>query len=380
MIRLPLVYFILPVLIISNPNVAWSNAGPVASSGTLSGEPVVRTSILIEKEDLLIDFRSLKSSLEVRVNATYHLSNPGSAEEIELAFAFGSEGTSQHEIQVNGGKIGGAVTADEDFPVSENWFPPRTTPALDDWETPLRFSMWGKVKPLLFKAEIPPGKSTLEVSYVESARVYYAQPALLRQFIYILAPARGWSDFKNLNLRVIPPEGWQIAASLPLNPHNDSLVGDFRELPADAIAFTLRPHVSSVYSWGSRHRIWILPAGWLLLMLMLWRRNQSLFLAANASCEGAESVLPKTQMIPKIIWFSLMMASLAGGVVFIMTFGLEVIFPMSDFDQMLKAKLGIGGGYVKGLLYIIAFVGSFICTFAVSLILSLAQHHRICHR
>ena len=85
-------------------------------------------------------------------------------------------------------------------------------------------------------------------------------------------------------------------------------------------------------------------------------------------------------MIPKIIWFSLMMASLAGGVVFIMTFGLEVIFPMSDFDQMLKAKLGIGGGYVKGLLYIIAFVGSFICTFAVSLILSLAQHHRICHR
>lgn len=365
---------ILLILFISlvEANLVWSNAGPVETGGVLIGEPVGFTAVRIEREELEIDFRSLNESLDVRVQATYHLFNPRSLEPLELAFAFGSKHHRDHEIKINGQRVEGK-RADPDFNVSEHWFPPRTTPPLRDDETPLTFGAWQGVNPLLFRAEIPEGISELEVTYVEPVKVLFARPAMFRQFVYIFAPARNWAGFGDLKLSILLPEDWEAATNLALDPGANSLRGTFNGLPDDALAITLRPKVSPIYHWVERNRLVIMAMVMIVVSFVTWWRLRRAFLRKPATRKGEPDETAFRRSLITGVWNSVFTGLMIGGCFFLVTFGLDLVIPMAPSELNLSANLGVSDGYAS-LLWLVASVMMTILASSFSLVMSVAQY------
>ena len=108
---------------------------------------------------------------------------------------------------------GKLADSDKIYPL---WWPPKTTPPLRGGSRPLRFGGWSSIRPLVFDLTIPTGTSVLTVSYTEKVKIIFARPAMFRQFAYILAPAKSWSSFKDLNLSIRVPDGWEMATNLNL--------------------------------------------------------------------------------------------------------------------------------------------------------------------
>lgn len=74
------------------------------------------------------------------------------------------------------------------------------------------------------------------------------EPTVVRQFAYVLAPARTWNAFGGLDVTVHVPPGWRAAASPTLTRDADTLHATFGDLPADAISMAVQPP-------PTRHRI-----------------------------------------------------------------------------------------------------------------------------
>lgn len=58
---------------------------------------------------------------------------------------------------------------------------------------------------------------------------------------YILNPAANWNDFKNLNIKIIPPESspYVVESSIELNKEGNIYTASFESLPEDDLTFTL---------------------------------------------------------------------------------------------------------------------------------------------
>ncbi|HEX8299089.1 MAG TPA: hypothetical protein VF594_07995, partial [Rubricoccaceae bacterium] len=99
---------------------------------------------------------------------------------------------------------------------------------------------------LRFVLEIGPGLHRIRVRYRVQAGSFDLGDNANRtwQVGYSLAPARLWAGFGQLDVAVLAPAGWDVAASLPLRDEPDAegerLVGRFAGLPGDVLAVSTR--------------------------------------------------------------------------------------------------------------------------------------------
>lgn len=77
------------------PSMASANIGP-RWWGDRSAEPLGLKGVDIIRETLTIDLRPLADVQPVKVDAFYHLNNPGTAKKIDLLFITGVTGVSPH--------------------------------------------------------------------------------------------------------------------------------------------------------------------------------------------------------------------------------------------------------------------------------------------
>ena len=230
----------LALVVLMLPAVARANVGPPSSGGHVVAEPVGIVDVAITRETLTIDLRPLAENGLAQVEAVYHLHNRGPEKTLDLLFASGSASVTGFQVWLGGQQVASAPAKDTTLPAS--WQAPRETPGLDDGTglEYLRYQSRG-VTPLAFTVVVPSGPHDLRVRYAaEAATHFHGNPTVYRQFAYVLAPARAWSEFGGLDVTIHLPENWRAACAPALNREGDALKGRFADLPADAIALTLQ--------------------------------------------------------------------------------------------------------------------------------------------
>lgn len=337
----------------------YGNAGPSETTNVIVGEPIGLTKVAIGREDLEIDFRSLASGGEAQVTATYQLVNASATETLQLAFAFGSDASHSHTIEMDGVAVTGKW-ADSDRDLPSKWWPPKTTPPLRGDSRPLRFGGWSSIRPLVFDLTIPAGTSVLTVSYAEHVKIIYARPAMYRQFAYILAPAKSWSSFQDLNLSIRVPEGWEMATNLNLKKSLDTFSGRFESIPVDAIEFTLRPPIDTRLFVIQRYRSYAILALFMLVIVGSWRRGRKKILASRDQPAGRSHDQPSLAHHAKnIVVQAIVAAFVIAFSSYWVSLGLGVLFPMSSSEESIRRELGLSDGYTQ----IFIFFGIVLLTF-----------------
>jgi hypothetical protein len=228
----------------ANANVARPWGG-----GQIVGEPAGVSAALISHEDLVIDLRGLEHvGGLVDVTASYDLENRGAAEHLDLVFASGASDLKKLRVTFDGGVI--ATRVDRTVTIPLTWQAPARTPRPDGMGTLLyELDPSESAAPVLFSIDLPPGRHRLSVSYSADAMVHrIGEPTVVRQFAYVLAPARTWNAFGGLDVTVHVPPGWGAAASPTLTRDGDTLHAMFGDLPADAITM-------AVQAPPTRHRV-----------------------------------------------------------------------------------------------------------------------------
>lgn len=346
--------FILLFQVICSVGLVFGNSGPFETSARIVGEPIGLTSVAIVREDLEIDFRPLSDYARVGVKAVYQLENPKDVERLSIAFAFGSDRNVNHRVRFNGVEVVG-VKKLEDREIIKQWWPPEYTPALRPKGAPIRFGGWRPIEPLQFDLEIPVGRSTLEVSYEEEAKVVFGRPSMYRQFAYILSPAKSWASFQDLNLVVHPPADWEMVSSFDLEVDGATLVGQFDSLPADNLAFTLRPAVPWVYLFVTEYRIAVVCVIAVLILAFHWRSGRATLKRYREKEQEIDAPSFKNVSL-NILGSAFASALLLGGTVFFFTIGLYFVFPMSDAENLYRSKLQLSDGYRSIALFFLAVI------------------------
>ncbi len=231
---------------------AEANAGAPWSGGSRAGEPGGIGVVRIAHEELVIDLRPLvEPDGLVSVAATYHLENPGGEQRLDLVFAAGS-GTTDFQVVLDGRSVPFTPTTAEALP--ESWRAPGTTPLFDGGE--LQYHLVGEEESMSFQLVVPPGGHDLAISYRADAASYrHGDPTVLRQFAYVLSPARTWAGFGGLDVSVHLPAGWNAAVTPAMDRDGDTLRRVFEDVPADAIALTVQAPVGNYWLVAS-------AAGW----------------------------------------------------------------------------------------------------------------------
>ncbi|HSK05155.1 MAG TPA: hypothetical protein VK932_28090 [Kofleriaceae bacterium] len=214
-----------------------ANVGAPWWGGTPAGEPLGIDAIHIAREDLVIDLRPLATAGGlVSVAATYHLDNPSAEKHLDLVFATGSIDVA-FQVTLDGRPVPSTATSGASLP--ESWRPPRTTPLFDDGELP--YELRGEAIPVGFRIDVPPGRHALAISYrADAVRYHRGDPTILRQFAYVLSPARTWAGFGGLDVTIHVPPGWRAAVTPAMPRERDTLRAAFAAIPADAIAITVQ--------------------------------------------------------------------------------------------------------------------------------------------
>ncbi|MFN8424271.1 MAG: hypothetical protein U0470_13145 [Anaerolineae bacterium] len=268
---LALIALITAALIAAAPCPAAANAGVPSYGGVPVGEVGGLDGVRIVSETLAIDLRpvdvvgspflsgtttamfgsrgSTFLGASARVTATYQVANSGMARAADLRFAHGADRVTDFVVAVDGRRIDGAAVEEN---VPEDWRAPRYTPGPDGPESFLYVDENGDngsgvatPRPWAFRATLPAGPSTLTVTHRADAGVYLAAPLIVRQFAYILAPARTWDGFGTLDVVVDVPAGWLAWSAPALERRGDRLVGRFEGVPADALALSVQPAQSA---------------------------------------------------------------------------------------------------------------------------------------
>lgn len=346
--------YLLLLQVILSVGLVFGNSGPFETSARIVGEPIGLTSVEIIREDLEIDFRPLADYERVGVKAVYQLDNPKDVERLSIAFAFGSDSNVNHRVRFNGVEVVG-VKKLEDRDITEQWWPPEYTPALRPEGSPIRFGGWRPIEPLQFELEIPEGRSTLEVSYEEEAKVVFDRPSMYRQFAYILSPAKSWASFRDLNLVIHPPADWEIVSDCDLEVDGATLVGQFDGLPADNLSFTLRPTVPWVYLFVTEYRVAMVCVITVFILAFHWRTGRATLKRYRDQGQGIEVPSFKNVSL-NILGSALASALLLGGTVFFFTIGLYLVFPMSDAENLYRSKLQLSDGYRSIALFFLAVI------------------------
>ncbi|HIF31666.1 MAG: hypothetical protein ABGX22_26655 [Pirellulaceae bacterium] len=306
-----------------------ANAGPTTTALTVVAEPVGIKDVRIAHETLTIDLRPVATGGMAKVKATYELRNDGGEQELDLLFAFGSLDNSDCVVTLNEKSIFGTL---KKTPMPKDWMPPAVTPGLAGTVALSYGGGWSSVIPLLFSIVLPSGPSKLTVSYRAGVKHTFARPAMFRQFAYMLAPARSWAGFGRLDLKIHTPRGWSVATTPKLQQVGALLKGTFDDVPADAIAVTLRPPVASSYQTvKNASRLFFVLIG-ISGAAVCWRAG------------GAKSGRDFLNFVRSAG------IGLAYGIVvfisgMIATWGPDQIFPMTAAERLLVDSLGLSDGY-----------------------------------
>jgi hypothetical protein len=197
--------------------------------GHLVEEPGGIAEVLITHEDLTIDLRPLAEGQPARVEVSYRLHNPGAAKQARLAFVSGTDVVQHFEVRLNDRVI-------VESPGRQ--YRERSGPDIENVSLP-------------FDVEIPPGASTLTVHYRARATTRGdLGPTATRLFPYVLAPARAWGSFGDLDVIVFVPEGWESSATPSLQREGNILRGHFDGLPADRLDIVVRGPVPALFCWA----------------------------------------------------------------------------------------------------------------------------------
>lgn len=250
----------LAVLVLLGAPPARANIGP-RWWGNYGSEPLGGLeAVAITRERLAIDLRPLALTQPAGVEATYHLYNSGAARRLDLLFVAGSDEVADFEVRLGERLLESRpVPRDEllrrwnEMPAS--WKPPREMPGIDQpttYYTPIRAPHEG-IALLAFAVNLPSGPSTLQVRYrtriAGSAEGSY--PTTTWQLPYVMAPARAWGSFGDLEVVVHLPDGWHHACAPPLEREGDVLRGSFKGLPADTLVVATRMPVGPTYYRGN---------------------------------------------------------------------------------------------------------------------------------
>lgn len=259
------------------PASAHANMGLPYAVGQLATEPTGLEGVAITRETLTIDLQKLTDQRLVQIEAIYAIDNEGAARTIELYFATGVDEVQAFGVWLNDTPVTSEVATDVELPAS--WQPPQSTPGLQG-EEPVFYpgnEMVRTTVPMRFTVQLAPGPQHLKVRYQAAATSNLAanQPTRYWQFSYILAPARTWATFGGLDLTILLPAGWNAATTPALARTGDRLVGQFSELPADALAITVQAPTGWLYGL-------LMSLGWLTFGLALlggaflcWRVGQA---------------------------------------------------------------------------------------------------------
>ncbi len=222
---------------------AWANMASPVTPGTPAGEPAAALDGLrIARETLSLDLRPLGRGRPFGVvEAEYRIVNAGEARVVPLEFVALGQDVDAAEVWLDGRPV--AAERVDALAVPPSWRIADRTPALDGDAVPYQADDGiGTARGLRFAVTVPTGQHAVRVRYRVRLGAYDdgGHPNRVWQLAYSLAPARLWSGFGQLDVAVRAPDGWDLAASLPLRRQGGALVGRFRGVPGDVLAVSAR--------------------------------------------------------------------------------------------------------------------------------------------
>ena len=316
------------------PGLVQANVGPPSSGGQVVAEPVGIQEIEIRWEVLQIDLRPLAENEPAMVVAEYQLENHGPEKSLNLLFASGSAEVSQLTVTLDEKPIPSQPAPDT--PLPESWQPPKETPGLHG-DPPISYLDYGSQPaiPHAMTVVIPEGSHKLRVQYRAEAAVHrYGRPTIYHQFAYILAPARAWSRFGGMDVKIQLPPGWLVSCNLALQRTGDVLAGRFSELPADAIALTTQAAVSDSYGVANEGLFWLYLLSAVFGLAFCWKRGRH---------TGRELAKLPSESPPRRVWPTSLFAGILAGLTTFATGLLAIFVP----DFLLPANQITHYGYGK---------------------------------
>jgi hypothetical protein len=261
-----------------------ANVGNPTNAGTVVGELHGLGQTVVESEIIDIDLTPLADGGEegmVKVYVVYEFRHDGPRMRMRPLFVTGASGVIDFEALLDERPIRSRAKPGASVP--QAWSRPTSTPDFDGGEIELETD--SEQTPIELDFEMPPGKSTLKVSYLVQPTISKLEgPTLLYQFAYVLAPARTWGGFKDLTVTVTAPVGWDIATTpalrlespfdalnsdvpvvnaatgMPITreeiqaeidesgpPSEQRYIGHFATLPADTLAITAQARPGAEY-------------------------------------------------------------------------------------------------------------------------------------
>ena len=221
---------------------ARANMASPTEPGTPAGEPAASLEGLrVARETLTLDLRPLAADRLAAVEAEYRIVNAGEQRVVPLQFIALGRGVRAAQVWLDGQPVVAVPTDSARVPAA--WTAVTETPALDGSPLPYALADRRGARGLLFVLTVPPGRHTVRVSYRVRPGSTDAgdHPNRVWQLAYSLAPARRWAGFGQLDLAVLVPDGWDVAASLPMRPaQGGGLVGRFAGVPGDVLAVSAR--------------------------------------------------------------------------------------------------------------------------------------------
>jgi len=270
-LRIPSIIAIALFLLAIPRATAWANmAAPpdpqTVHAGSSVGDPMGGLrDVVVERETLRFDLRPLAEGKPVLVEAAYRVRNDGAARALDLLFVADGLARGATRVTVDGRAVASRQGVAGALPPS--WRPPATTPAFDSAGATLPYQS-RREGTLAFNVQLPAGRHEIRVRYPADATAYSVNDLTpVWQLGYVLAPARDWGGFGEIDVRVEAPHGWRVRTEPALRREGDALVGAWNGLPADAISISAQkpePSAGPWYLvWGLMTTAGLVGIGWI---------------------------------------------------------------------------------------------------------------------
>ena len=232
-----------------------ANMAPITrtQTGSVIADFVIQSKkIYVNSEHLLIDATHLEKNKPAKITATYIIINKDNPITTNILFIADKLYKKKISISVNNIETPYSIVS---YKIPSYWKPPSTTPGIYSKKLiPYKTNLTNNSnKPkrgihtltnsesiqVQYNALIKKGRNVLQVSYfaMPSIRYHYGFTKYW-QLGYILSPAKEWSVFKKLHIKIKLPKNWKAKTSLLSNRENDSLYLNFTKIPSDTFGMT----------------------------------------------------------------------------------------------------------------------------------------------